>query len=80
MFKTIDELKAFLLWAKKEKIDAVKVGDVEVHFNNTAMLDNITDLSEKTQEEHEVRKVVEEQLGEMPKNIDEDPDLYHSVG
>jgi len=38
VFKTVEELKAFILWAKSEKIARIKVGDVEAEMSNVALL------------------------------------------
>lgn len=38
MFKTTQDLKEFILWAKDQRIEAVKVGDVEVKFSTLAFL------------------------------------------
>lgn len=42
MFKDIDELKQFLLWAKKEKIAHIKLKDIEIVFTGLAFVDPVT--------------------------------------
>lgn len=42
MFKTTHDLQEFILWCRQAKIQAVKVGDVEVQFSNLAFLDDET--------------------------------------
>jgi hypothetical protein len=76
MFKDLDELKSFLMWAKEEKISAVKVDGMEVHFNSLAFMDDITSLQEQTVEEAEARKI---DPVKDDKDIDEDEDLFYSV-
>lgn len=39
MFKTAAELKKFILWAKAEKVEALKVGDIEIRFSPVALID-----------------------------------------
>ena len=77
MFKDLDELKSFLIWAKNEKISAVKVDGMEVHFNSLAFMDDITSLQEQAVEEDEKRKL--EGGKQETKNIDDDEDLFYSV-
>lgn len=38
-FQNIDDIKAFLEWAKAQKIQKVKVGEVEVEFSILALTD-----------------------------------------
>lgn len=44
MFETVDSLKEFLIWAKRERISAIKVGEVEVHFSTLAFVESEPDL------------------------------------
>lgn len=37
MFENVEELKKFILWAKSEKIQSVKVGTLEVQFSALAL-------------------------------------------
>lgn len=39
MFKTQDELKAFILWAKSQRIERVKIDNVEIQFSNLAFFE-----------------------------------------
>lgn len=41
MFKTIDDLKEFLMWAKTQGIQSIKAKGVEVHFSHLAMSEDI---------------------------------------
>lgn len=55
MFKTIEELKEFILWAKSEKIARIKVADVEVEMSNIALIPQayasvLSSQTEKSQE------------------------------
>ena len=38
MFKDVEELKQFVIWARDQKIQQVKVGEVEVTFSALALL------------------------------------------
>lgn len=40
MFKSIDELKAFILWAKKNQLSSVKVGDIQVEISQIGILES----------------------------------------
>ena len=40
MVTTIAELKELILWAKEQKLSALKLGDVEFHFDRLALIDN----------------------------------------
>ncbi len=41
MFKNIDELKEFLLWAKSERISEVKIDEIHVVFSGLALMDTL---------------------------------------
>jgi len=36
VFKDLSELKEFIIWAKSNQVNALKVGDVEIHFHPMA--------------------------------------------
>lgn len=48
MFKTVDELKAFIEWAKSQQIQKVKLKGVEVEFGPYVHLPNLDGLPELT--------------------------------
>lgn len=67
MFTTIDQLKEFIIWAKSEKIQQVKVNNVEVTFSTLALIEdtpisqslklsppNTTDAEKLKQEENDL--------------------------
>lgn len=74
MIKSVGELKDLLIWAKKEKISAIKIGDIEVHFNNLAFLDNNIEIPKDVK----IEDLVDDEKPENPVDIDDDPDLYLS--
>lgn len=47
MFKTVDELKKFILWAKSNKIKKLRIKDIEVEISELDFLPdtNLTDPS-----------------------------------
>jgi hypothetical protein len=49
MFKTVSELQEFILWAKKERVESFKAGDVEVSLSAYAFIDAISELSPEPQ-------------------------------
>lgn len=44
MFKNIDELKDFIIWAKSEKVKAVKVGEISVELSDLALTADLLDI------------------------------------
>jgi len=44
MFKTIEDLKAFVLWAKKEQVASFKAGDIEVVISPYALIEPQSNL------------------------------------
>lgn len=42
MFKTTEDLQEFISWAKKQRIELLKVGDIEVRFSTLAFVDEAT--------------------------------------
>jgi hypothetical protein len=41
VFKTVDELKEFLVWAKAQRISEVKVGETHIVFSSLAIMDTL---------------------------------------
>jgi hypothetical protein len=41
MFKNVQELQDFILWAKTEKVKRLKVGDVEVEISDYALVQDL---------------------------------------
>lgn len=39
MIKSVDELKALILWAKEQKVQAMKVGDVQFELSTMALVE-----------------------------------------
>lgn len=39
MFKSTQDLQEFISWAKQQRIELVKIGDVEVRFSTLAFID-----------------------------------------
>lgn len=46
LFKSVNELKEFIVWAKSEKIQALTVGEVSIQFSAIAMIDDEFDQPE----------------------------------
>ncbi len=75
MFKTPEELKQFLTWAKEQGIQKVKVKDIEVEFTALAVIPHSV-LSEIEQESLDPRV---EAMREAASQVDEDDeDLFYS--
>lgn len=39
MFKTVEEIKEFVTWARSQKIKSVKVGDLEIEMSELAYVE-----------------------------------------
>lgn len=79
MFKTVDELKEFILWAKDQKVQSVKVDNIEFTMSNYAL---IQDLIGPTSQTSSTKPRVEEVVPPIPdptKPPPEDPDLFWSA-
>jgi hypothetical protein len=80
-FKDVEELKAFLVWAKGEKIKALQVGSVKVEFHELAM---VGDLPELTNESEEPKNRTNPNISadgiNVPDETDSEEDLlFHSA-
>lgn len=75
MFKDVSEVKEFIIWARSQKIQALKVGEVEVHFGTAALIDTET-LMQDARAELEAPTLTDEQIKALKK---EELDLlFHS--
>lgn len=70
MFENPTDLKEFLSWAKNQKIQSLKVGDVEIVFHPLALVDGATF------DENEANEALSTALGMTTE--DEDDLLFHS--
>lgn len=81
MVKTVEELKELILWAKKERIQALKVGDIEVHMSALAFTD-VPDISapdSATKDLSSTTKTSDVTLdGDSLSKEEEDAILFHS--
>jgi hypothetical protein len=39
MIKTVEELKALIIWAKSQKLSRIKIGDIEVDISAYALVE-----------------------------------------
>jgi hypothetical protein len=46
MFSNVEDLKSFLLWAKEQRIESVKAGEVEIKFSSLAFVGSFPELDE----------------------------------
>lgn len=75
MIKSVEELKALILWAKEQKLKRLKVGDIEVEVSDISILESV-----------QVEKLVSPPTGSMPQqatqteNEEDDELLYYSSG
>lgn len=74
MFKDPAELKAFILWAKEQKIQRIKVDNIEVELSTLAFIDEpiLAPLRQSIMPKSD--KLVPEKAAEPT----EDPDLFWS--
>ena len=47
MFDNSEKLKEFILWAKSQRIETVKIGEIEVRFSNLAFIDDLASLEQE---------------------------------
>ena len=61
MFKSVEELKEFIVWAKTQKIAVFKVQDVEIHVSAMAYVDDIhgSQKSEASTQSNEITEIPE---------------------
>ena len=78
MFKNSDELKEFILWAKREKIQQFVVGDTQIVFSTLALVDEPVPNLHMGQlavpvgtEEKDTTKTWADEKPEDPENEDE---------
>lgn len=72
VFKNINEIKEFIVWAKQEKIARLKVEGVEVEFSPMALVDS------SYGDEFTENQTGGEELGATDLNEVDDELLYHS--
>jgi hypothetical protein len=76
MFKDVSEVKEFIIWARSQKIQALKVGEVEVHFGAAALIDSEALMESALNPELEAPTLTDEQKKALKK---EEMDLlFHS--
>lgn len=73
MFKTVQEIQEFIVWAKSQKIKKIKLKGVEVEISELAFIDTIAPQAS------EYTKPQENQIDNQTKNEEEDPDLFYSA-
>jgi len=56
MFKTVQELQDFILWAKAEKVKRLKIGDVEVEISDYALVEDLMTIQSQTKSSTEPQK------------------------
>ena len=82
MFKTVKELKEFILWAKREKIQALNINGVQVEFHQAALLEDVYNVQQTPDLSNE--SVLDQQeaaiLAENKQLEDDESLLFHSSG
>ena len=73
MFKTPEQLKEFILWAKEHKLKRVKVGTIEVEISDLAFIESLDALPSQ------IESKVGGQPGEEADKKEEDDLLYWST-
>lgn len=66
MFKNVEELRDFILWAKSEKLKRIKVGEVEVEISDYALAEDLLPstsqtLSAEPQSAEELKRIKKEE-------------------
>lgn len=79
MFKTVEQLKEFIMWAKTQQIKQVKIKGVDVTFSDLALVEQY----EMNKSQSSVLGSVQEMIGSMPRTEEqlkkeEEDLLFHS--
>lgn len=77
MFKTQDELKAFIIWAKEQKIQRIKIDKIEVEISNLAFIDGLE--MAPLRQPATIKPVPSSDKEPAKAEETEDPDLFWSV-
>lgn len=62
MFKDVEELKNFILWAKNQKIKRLKLGDYEAEFSDLVYVEQLQEAQMPEQAPGDQQKEDEELL------------------
>lgn len=73
MFKDIEQIKSFIIWAREQKIKKIKLKGIEVEISDLAFIDSLTTQSQA------INSTNSEQNQQDTVDINNDPDLYGSV-
>lgn len=80
MFNSIEDLKSFLIWAKKERISAIKVQEIEVHFSTLAFVEeDASPDAPKSPAATEERNTSQTLMDEPMSKEEEEDLLFHSA-
>lgn len=79
MVKTIEELKALIIWAKSQKVKHLKLADIEITLSDYALIEDLAGLTSQTLS----TQLTDTKQEDAPANPDsaptDDPDLFFSV-
>lgn len=80
MFSNIEELKEFIIWAKKEQLQVIKVGDVEIHVSPQGLMPEAYDQPQGQMLTEDILDIQEQAQKDEQDSQDTDEELlYHSV-
>lgn len=72
MFKTSDELKDFIVWAKSERVQKLMVGEVSIEFSPLAFIGEFPELEEAKSPTNENITVPGAQVPDTSMGVDAD--------
>lgn len=81
MIDSVEELKALILWAKKEGVRKLQVGNISVLISHSALSGGNSEPLPKNPDSsgNSERKLNPEPLDGAEVDLDNDPDLFHSA-
>jgi hypothetical protein len=75
MFKSLEELQQFIIWARHQKVKSFKVGSDEVILSDYAFVEDLVSPQKAMPQQTDGAT---EPI--IPVPTEDDPDLYHSSG
>jgi hypothetical protein len=79
MTLTVSELKDLILWAKKEKVAVIKIGDVQFELSQLALVSDMPDFSGQSEAKDLSVPASSPRLPNGNQQVNEDDDdLYYS--
>ena len=78
MVTSLSELKDLIIWAKAQKVQSLKVGEVEFTLSNYALIEDLIGLTSQTSTVSQKTEEVVPPIPDPTKPPQDDPDLFWS--